>query len=114
MIFEKTVVRDTDSKIKDMAKVEFKSITKSETRFDYKGRKFLLVEADRGVCGLGRAVQLYLLDGLERRHIKEIGWVKADSPHNTYKYSNCDAYIVGITTMSEIKKQVTNYIDEFI
>lgn len=91
---------------------EFKQISNNEVTFEYKGRKFLLQENDRGVYGMGRAVQLYLVQDFDKKHIKEMGWTKSDGGYGSYKKS--DAYIGGITTMQEIQKEVTNYIDEFI
>jgi len=94
-----------------MSKIEFKKISSNEVKFEYKGKKFLLGEKDRGVYGMGRAVQLYLLDGFDRKHIKEMGWTQSDNHHGERE---ADAYIGGITTMKEIKENVTDYIDEFI
>jgi len=54
----------------------FTKVCSNETRIDYRGMKFLLVEQARGFGGIGRAIQLYALDGFKREHIKEIGWTR--------------------------------------
>lgn len=92
-------------------KLTFKSISSNETIFEYKGKKFLLLERSRGVLSLGRAVQLYLLEDFDRKHLKEMGWTRTDNHSGP---GGADPYIPGITTLEEIKSKVTDYIDEFI
>mgnify|MGYP003330611102 FL=1 len=67
----------------------FTKVCSNETRIDYRGMKFLLVEQDRGSGGMGRAIQLYALDGFKREHIKEIGWTRDD---NAVGMRSSDAY----------------------
>ena len=67
----------------------FTKVSNNETRLDYKGMKFLLVEQTRGVYSIGRAIQLYALDGFKREHIKEIGWTRDD---NALGMRSSDAY----------------------
>ena len=67
----------------------FTKVSNNETRLDYRGMKFLLVEQTRGVYSIGRAIQLYALDGFKREHIKEIGWTRDD---NALGMRSSDAY----------------------
>ena len=74
-------------------KPKFTKIDESETRLDYKGHKFLIVEQDRGVYSMGRAIQLYRMQDFEKIHVKELGWTKTDN-HGGPDKSN--AYLKGI------------------
>ena len=96
-----------------MSKPTFTKISQNETRIDYKGNKFMLVEQDRGVYGMGRAIQLYLMKGFEKEHIKEIGWTKGDG-FNTSNSDMKDACITRLTTLDECKKAAIKYIDAII
>lgn len=69
--------------------IQFTKVSENEIKFEYKGYRFLLIESDRGVYGIGKAVQLYQLDALKKEHIKEIAWTKDDN-HGGMKKS--DAY----------------------
>ena len=69
---------------------EFTKISDNEIKFEYKGHKFLLVEQDRGFYSMGRAVQLYEVNGLKREHLKEIAWTKDDGGYGSRRKS--DAY----------------------
>ena len=62
-----------------MKKPNFTSVAPNEVKISYKGFNFLLKENSRGVYGLGRAIQLYQLNGLEKVHIKEVCWTKSDN-----------------------------------
>lgn len=86
--------------------VNFIQVDRTEIRFDYKGKKFLLQEKKRGVYSAGLAVQLHELQGVEKIHVKEIGWTKTDNygPDKT-------AYLPGIVTMEECKTAAVKYID---
>lgn len=89
--------------------VEFKKVSENEYSFEYKGYKLLLVEKDRGVYGIGRAVQLYKLEGLKKHHLKEIGWTKKDN-HNG---ENCvETHLKGVNTWDTIKKGAIDYLDK--
>jgi hypothetical protein len=89
----------------------FKSVDNTETRLDYKGHKFLLVEQNRGVYGMGRAIQLYQLDGLKKEHIKEIGWTRGDNNGGAAKPG---AYLPGIVTSRDCKEAAVKYIDSIL
>ncbi len=91
--------------------VVFNQIAPKEVRFDYKEMKFLLVERDRGVYGIGRAVQLYQMNGLEKAHIKEIGWTKSDN-HSCSGME--DACITRLTTFDACKDAAVKYIDSLL
>ena len=89
-----------------MEKAKFTKVSENETRLDYKGSKFMLVEQNRGVYSGGRAIQLYLMEGFTKKHLKEIGWTKSDGSS-----SREDACISHITTLEECKKASLKYID---
>lgn len=90
-------------------KVKFIQVDRTEIRFDYKGKKFLLKENKRGVYSAGTAVQLYELQGVTKTHVKEIGWTSTDNygPDKT-------AYLPGIVTMEECKKGAVQYVDSIM
>jgi hypothetical protein len=90
-----------------MKSAKFTQISPSETRLDYEGNKFLLVEQSRGVYGAGRAIQLYLVHGFERKHLKELGWTKSDGSCKGMQ----DACITRLTNLDECKKAAITYID---
>ena len=95
-------------KKKEVAK--FTQISTNETRIDYKENKFMLVEQNRGVYSAGRAIQLYLMEGFEKKHLKEIGWTKSDGYCKDIK----DACITSLTNLSECKVAAIKYIDSII
>ena len=72
--------------------VKFTQVSDTETKFEYKGHKLLLVSKSRGVYGMGQAVQLYEMKGLEKVHIKEIAWTKDDGGYSSRSKSDADAY----------------------
>lgn len=89
---------------------KFTTIDNSETLLEYKGHKFMLIERSRGVYGIGTAIQLYKLDGFDKKHIKELGWTKTDNhggPDST-------TYLRGIVTLSQCKEAAIKYIDSII
>ena len=94
-----------------MSKEKFTQIAPNEVRIDYKGNKFMLIEQNRGVYGMGKAIQLYHLEGFEKKHLKEVGWTKSDN-HNC-KGMN-DALISTFTNMDECKKAAIKYINQLI
>jgi hypothetical protein len=90
-----------------MSQPKFTHVSSNEVRIDYHGKKFLLVEKDRGIYGTGRAVSLYLLkDNLEMNFLKSVGWTKPDSQP---RYD--DDYLKGIVTWDEIKPAAVEYLD---
>jgi hypothetical protein len=89
-------------------KAKFTEIARGEVRIDYKGNKFLLLEKSRGTYGLGSAVQLYLLEGFDKKHLKEIGWTSSDNHSCSGMGSAC---ITKLTNMSECKEAAVKYID---
>jgi hypothetical protein len=94
-----------------MTKPKFTKVAPNEVRIDYKGHKFLLIEKSRGVYGMGQAVQLYLLDGFDKKHLKEVAWTKSDG------HSNSDmkaALISHFATIDECKKAAIKYIDSVL
>jgi hypothetical protein len=74
-------------------------------------RSFILVEQNRGVYSIGRAVQLYQLDGLKKEHIKELAWTKDDN-HGGMRDS--DAHHKGITTLDGCKSVALDYLERIL
>ena len=93
-----------------MAKTKAKItlIAPTEYKIEHNGAKFILKEQDAGVYGIGRSVQLYLLEGFEKKHLKSIGWTKSDNHSCSSMKDSC---ITSITTMDECKKAAVKYID---
>ena len=94
-----------------MTKPKFTQVAPNEVRIDYKGHKFLLMEKSRGVYGMGKAVQLYVLDGFDKKHLKEVAWTKTDN-HSGKDMK--DALITHFATMDECKKAAIKYIDSML
>ena len=92
-------------------KVKFEQVSRNEVKFTFKEKRFLLLEKDRGVYGIGRAVQLYELDGLNKTHVKEIGWTKSD---NHSGMSKSDAHLTGIQTWDSIKTGAIDYLQKLL
>jgi hypothetical protein len=88
----------------------FRQISLTEVRFDYRDHKFILKERNRGTYGIGSAVQLYELHGMESIHVKEIGWTKSDNHSGPDKSS----YLQGIVTFEDCKLASTKYIDSIL
>jgi hypothetical protein len=85
-------------------------LSPNELRLDYKGNKFMLIEQKRGVYGGGKAIQLYLMKGFEKEHIKEIGWTQSDG----YCKGIEDACINELTNMSFCKNAAIEYINKLL
>jgi len=88
---------------------KFTKIDESETLLEYKNHRFMLIERSRGVYGIGKAVQLYLLDGFDKKHLKEIGWTKSDN-HG----SKGESFLSGLVTRSQCQDAAVKYIDMII
>lgn len=94
-----------------MVKTIFKQITANEVKLTLKGDNYLLVEQDRGVYGAGRAIQLYKLNGVEKVHLVELGWVQKDNYGGENKK---DKVIQGITTWDACKKAAVEYLNNIL
>jgi hypothetical protein len=90
---------------------KFTQISRNEVKIDYKGNKFMLIEKSRGTYGLGSAIQLYHLDGFDKKHLKEVGWTNSDN-HSCSGMRN--ALIPTFTNMEECKKAAIKYIDQLM
>ena len=97
-----------------MEKAKFTKVSENETRLDYRGHKFMLVEQRRGVYSGGRAIQLYLMEGFDKKHLKELGWTKSDGYYRPGDSDSKSACIQHITTLEECKKAALKYIDSVI
>jgi len=97
----------------EKAQPKFLKVDQNETRLDYKGYKFLLIEQDRGVYSAGKAIQLYQLDGVIKKHVKEIGWTKDDN-HRGLKKDFEQSYLREISTWEQCKTAAVKYIDSII
>ena len=86
----------------------FTQVAPNEVKFVYKGITFMLVENSRGVLSMGSAIQLYQMNGMERTHIKEVGWTKSDGSCKDMEH----ALINTFTNMEECKVAAVKYIDQ--
>lgn len=92
--------------------IEFVTVSPTETKFSFGGYKFMLIEQSRGVYGIGRAVQLYQLDGVKKDHVKEIGWTKGDNHGGMDK---SDAYEnTRLVTAHECRSLAVDYLTKLI
>ena len=96
---------------KTSASPKFNQIAPNEVKIDYKGNRFILIESKRGVYGLGSAIQLYHMDGFEKKHLKEVGWTSSDN-HSCKGMK--DSLITTFTNMNECKKAAIKYIDQLM
>ena len=96
---------------KTSARPRFIQIARNEVKIEYKGNKFALIEKSRGVYGLGSAIQLYHIDGFDKKHLKEVGWTNSDN-HSCKGMR--DALINTFTNMEECKKAAIKYIDDLM
>lgn len=94
-----------------MSKPKFTQVSPNEVRIDHKDHKFLLIEQNRGVYGMGKSISLYHLDGFEKKHLKEVGWTKSDN-HNSKGMK--EALITVYTNMDDCKKAAVKYIDSLM
>jgi hypothetical protein len=94
-----------------MQKPKFTQVAPNEVKIDYKGNKFMLIEKSRGVYSIGKAVQLYHLDGFDKKHLKEVAWTVSDN-HSCKGMR--DALINHFATMDECKKAAIKYIDDMM
>jgi hypothetical protein len=89
--------------------IEFVQVSTNEIKFNFKEYSFMLVEQNRGVYSMGRAVQLYQLDGLKKEHVKEIAWTKDDGGYGGRLKS--DAYFKEhCVSMEACKNLATQYL----
>jgi hypothetical protein len=96
--------------MKDM-KSKFTQVSSNEIKLELGDYKFLLVEQNRGVYSIGKAVQLYQLDGLKKEHIKELAWTKDDN-HGGMRDS--DAHHKGFTTLDGCKSVALDYLERIL
>jgi len=95
-----------------MKQPKFIQISPNEIKFEAKGYTFLLVEQNRGVYSLGRAVQLYQLDGLDKKHIKELAWTRSDN-HGGMEKSDAH-YKSRLTTLDGCKSIAQEYLEKLL
>jgi hypothetical protein len=91
--------------------IQFTQISENEIKFKYKDYNFLLIEQSRGVYSIGKAVQLYQLDGLDRKHIKEMAWKETDN-HRSMEKS--EAYAKYFTTLDGCKALALDYLEKLL
>lgn len=94
-----------------MATTKFAQISDNEIKFKFKDHTFLLVEQKRGVYSMGKAVQLYQLDGLKKEHVKELAWTLSD---NHRGMEGSDAYHKGFITLDECKALALDYLKKLL
>ena len=93
--------------------IQFTQISGIEIKFKYKDYNFLLVEQKRGVYSIGKAVQLYQLDGLERKHVKEMAWTESDN-HGSMEKSETTYYRNRFTTLDGCKALALDYLQKLL
>lgn len=93
---------------KKKAKPVFTQISPNEVKIKYREQVFILEESNRGTWGLGRAIGLKQLVGLEKKYIKEVGWTKSDNHGNG---GMKEALITNLTNMEACKVAAIKYID---
>ena len=96
---------------KGSEKPKFTQLSRNEVKIEYKGNKFMFIEKNRGVYSRGSAIQLYHLDGFDKKHLKEVGWTSSDN-HSCSGMK--DALINTFTNMEECKKAAIKYIDDLM
>jgi hypothetical protein len=97
-------------KSKKFPRPVFRQVGLTEAKFDYRDHKFILKEKNRGVLGIGSAVQLYELVGVESKHVKEIGWTRSDNHSGPAK----TAFLQGIVSFEDCKTASLSYIDSIL
>lgn len=91
----------------------FVEISKTETKFEYRGTKFLLAEKSQGVYGMGTAMMLYKLDGVEKKFLRCIGWIYTDGGYHTHQKG--EAFLgAGLFTTIQLRGGAIKYIDELL
>lgn len=90
----------------------FEAITQREVLITYHGEKFLLREKSRGCLGIGTAIQLYRVKGLDTDHMREIGWTSSDNHScNGMKESLAPTEFIN---MEKAKVLACKYIDTLL
>lgn len=92
---------------------KFTRISDNEIKFSYENYNFLLVEQKRGVYSIGKAVQLYQLDGLEKKHIKEMAWTQSDN-HGSMEKSEVTYYRDRFTTLDGCCALALDYLQKLL
>lgn len=90
--------------------MKFTQISPNEFKFTYEGEKYLLREQSVGVYGLGRCVSLYQLNGIDKKYVKCIGWIKSDN-HGGPSH---EVYLRGIVTLEECKTNAIKYLKDLL
>ena len=90
--------------------IKFEKISQNEVKFVYRNRRFILAEKSQGVYGIGTGVLLYELNGLDKKFIKTIGWIKTDNHGGPGK----DCITSDITTFENCKKLAVDYIEKLL
>jgi hypothetical protein len=91
-------------------KATFSTLSPDETKLSYRDNKFLLIEKDRGVYGLGRSVSLYKLEGFDKKHLVELGWTQTDNHGGPAK----SGILRGVVTLEQCKTAALKYIDSLM
>ncbi len=93
---------------KKKAKPVFTQISPNEVKIKYREQVFVLEELSRGVYGMGKAIGLKQLVGLEKKYLKEVGWTQTDNHGNG---GMREALITEFTNMEACKVAAIKYID---
>ena len=97
---------------KEIMAAKFEMISPREWKFVYQDKKYLLIEKDRGVYSIGKAIGLYSLEGTAKTYIKEICWTKSDN-HDGFEKSNCLMETMN-PSFPQIKQATLQYLDKLL
>jgi hypothetical protein len=90
-----------------MKSVKFIQISPNEVKFDYANFKLVLEEMRHGVYGIGKCVNLYQLEGLNKVFIKHIGCTRSDN-HGTENHN--DLLLKGIVKFEDCQQPALEYV----
>jgi hypothetical protein len=91
-------------------KPEFIQISPNEVKINYRGKKFLLKEKNRGIYGAGKAISLHELKELDTNFIKEIGWTNSDGQSKF----DTETLLKKLSNWDECKTEAIKYIDTLL
>lgn len=91
-------------------KVKFTQISQNEAKFNLKGMGFILEEKKVGVYGLGRCVNLYKLEGLDKKYVKTLGWTKTDNHGGPSK----ECYTSNIVSFNDCQNLAVEYLEKLL
>jgi hypothetical protein len=95
-----------------VVKCKFTRVSGNEIKLEFDNSRFLLIEDRRGVYSIGKAVQLYQLDGLKKEHIKELAWTRSDNHGGMI--SSTAHYKSDYTTLEGCQSIALDYLENIL